>query len=161
VWSQSIKFSSFVWTGSTRSAQLSASRPSCPSRWRWIYLGTNVSMPWLSLYSNCHCLSSIHFWDCNSESVHILIKAIQHRHTQNFSVGRADFFFGSGADPEAIYNWYLSLKIVLWKSCQTLRVDIWLRYRGKWKVTEKNICIPISFYYIFQYSNVLVISLFW
>jgi hypothetical protein len=45
-----------------------------------------------------------------------------YRSTQKFSLE-------GGADPEDIYNLYLILKPVLLKSCQNLRVDIYLGYR--------------------------------
>jgi hypothetical protein len=35
-----------------------------------------------------------------------------------------EFFFGWGADPEAIYNFCLILKTILGKSCQNLRTYI-------------------------------------
>jgi hypothetical protein len=73
-----------------------------------------------------------------------------HRHNQNFSFG------GGVADPEGVHKICLILKTVLWKSRQNLRADIWLDYREiktNWKKY-----IFVSFYYIFHYSNVLVIS---
>jgi hypothetical protein len=60
--------------------------------------------------------SIFHFWDWNLKSVQMLVKTIQHRCTQNFSLveGGAEFFiFGWEADPEAVYNLYLSLKTML------------------------------------------------
>jgi hypothetical protein len=67
----------------------------------------------------------------------------------------------AGADPEAVYNLCLILKLY-YEDHVKISEPTSGKLQGKLKLTEeeKRVCIFVSVYYVFHYSSVLVISRF-